>query len=302
MKFHFISDGSIPIPPINGWGALERVVCAYKDELEKLGHEVFISNTLDDFQVLKDYRRFKPHVVHNHLGKHWEPFSLMSPEQKIFTNHGGGFKYSIPFYQNLVPYLKNSKAFVLTDLEKKFWDSYGFESVIQPNGVFCHDFNFKSKPQFSESLFLGKIMSLKRQSFFQKNNLNVVYVGNKEDQSFDYSDSRYLGSWNYQQVLSNLTNYSNLVLLSLDELQPLVCLEAMSAGLGLVLSEAATQSLDTSLPWITVIPENKISDIDFINAEIAINKKISLENRDQIRLEALKFDWSNIVKRYIQNL
>jgi len=302
MKFHLISDGSIPVPPVLGWGALERVVWAYKTELEKAGHDVLISNHIEDFMVLEDYKRFKPEVVHNHLGKHWIPFSRMDAKYKIFTNHGGGFRYSIPFWKSILPYLQQSKAFILSNIEESFFLAHNMNVKIIPNGVFCNDISFDNQPEHSTSIYLGKIMSLKRQAIFQKLGLDVVYVGNKEDNHFDYSSDKYLGSWNYDEVKENLTKFSNLVLLSQDELQPLVCLEAMSAGLGLVLSEPASQSLDKSKPWITVIPEQKIQDIDYVNDVISKNRQVSNLMRTEIREYAKTFDWSNIVKNYLSEI
>lgn len=301
MKFQLISDGSIPVPP-NGWGALERVVWIYKLELEKLGHEVIISNHIEDFLVLEDYRKFNPDIVHNHIGKHWIPFGLMNPKKKIFTNHGSGFKYSIPFWNHVIPHLLSSEGFVLTEFEKSFFNAKDIKSQIVPNGVYCDTIAFLDKNLWPESIYLGKIMKLKRQSMFQKLGLNVVYVGNPEDNEFDYKSKRYLGTWTYDQVCENLTKFANLVLLSQDELQPLVCLEAMSAGLGLVISEPAAQSLDISKPWISVISEHDIQNIDLINNIIEENKKISISMKKEIREYASTFDWSKIVSSYISKI
>jgi len=301
MKFQLISDGSIPVPP-NGWGALERVVWIYKLELEKLGHEVLISNYIEDFLVLEDYRKFKPDIVHNHIGKHWIAFGLMTPKKKIFTNHGGGFRYSIPFWNHVVPHLTDSEGFVLTEFEKSFFIAKDIKSQIIPNGVYCDKIKFSDNHLWSESIYLGKIMKLKRQSMFQKLGLNVVYVGNPEDNEFDYKSERYLGTWMYDQVCENLTKFANLVLLSQDELQPLVCLEAMSAGLGLVISEPAAQSLDISKPWISVISENDIQNIELINSVIEQNKKISISMRKEIKEYASTFDWSKIISSYVSKI
>ena len=41
MKIAQITPGLIQIPP-NGWGAIEKIIWAYKLGLEKLGHEVEI--------------------------------------------------------------------------------------------------------------------------------------------------------------------------------------------------------------------------------------------------------------------
>ena len=55
MKIAQVTPGLIPIPP-NGWGAVEKIIWAYKLELEKLGHEVSIpySNevTADNYEMV----------------------------------------------------------------------------------------------------------------------------------------------------------------------------------------------------------------------------------------------------------
>lgn len=300
MKIQLISDGSIPVPPI-GWGALERVVWNYKIHLEKLGHDVFVSNHIEDHKVLEDYRKFKPDVIHNHIGKHWYPFSLMSSSKKFFTNHGSGVR-TIPgndqFWKQICPLLKDSLCLALTDFEVERFAANGVKAIVHPNGIDSEHITFQDKPELG-SIYLGKILPLKRQALLQKSGLEVVFIGDKGDPNFNYEDERYLGAWDYETVQSDLTKYTNLVLLSIDELQPLVCLEAMSAGLGLVVSKPAAQSLDASKPWITIIDEEQITDIDFVNHQIKQNAITSLSMRTEIREYAKEFDWSNIVEKYI---
>lgn len=99
--------------------------------------------------------------------------------------------------------------------------------------------------------------------------------------------------------MENLTAYSNMILLSSGEAHPFVCLEALASGLGLVISEQSTANLDISKPFITVIPDNKINDRDYLNSKIEENRKISLSMRKEIRQYCLEnFDWSNIIKKY----
>ena len=76
-------------------------------------------------------------------------------------------------------------------------------------------------------------------------------------------------------------------------------MEAMSAGLGLVISQWATANLDVSLPFIDVIPESKISDIDYVTKIIDKNKKTSIGMRKQIRQYVLdNFSWKKVVENY----
>jgi hypothetical protein len=75
-------------------------------------------------------------------------------------------------------------------------------------------------------------------------------------------------------------------------------MEAMVAGLGLVLSEYATANLDASQPFISVIPEDEIGDVNYVQKVIEDNRKVSLSMRNEIRSYAKQFEWKNIIKQY----
>jgi hypothetical protein len=77
-----------------------------------------------------------------------------------------------------------------------------------------------------------------------------------------------------------------------------VCLEALAAGLGVVVSEWAAANLDINKNFITVIPEDKISDIDYVESEILTNRNYSINNRKEILSYVSEFEWSNVVEKY----
>ena len=126
---------------------------------------------------------------------------------------------------------------------------------------------------------------------------SLFYAGNNADPRFDTSNN-YLGEWSKEQLHKNLTNYGNLVLLSDGEAHPLVCLEAFAAGLGVVVSEWAAANLDIRKSFITVIPEDKISDIRYVEDAILSNRAYSIVNRDEIREYGRQFEWTNIIENY----
>jgi glycosyltransferase involved in cell wall biosynthesis len=98
-----------------------------------------------------------------------------------------------------------------------------------------------------------------------------------------------------------LTDYGNLVLLSNGEADPLVVKEALIAGLGVVLSECSSANLDLTKPFITVIPQEKIDDLLYVAQAIEQNRRISLENRENIRTYALEhFAWNKIINQYCE--
>ena len=102
-------------------------------------------------------------------------------------------------------------------------------------------------------------------------------------------------------MYSNLTEYGNLVLLSEGEADPLVVKEGLIAGLGVVVSECASANLDASLPFITVIPNDKLDDINFVFKKIVQNRLASIKMREEIREYALsKFSWDKIIDDYVE--
>jgi hypothetical protein len=73
----------------------------------------------------------------------------------------------------------------------------------------------------------------------------------------------------------------------------------MAAGLGLVVSEQATANLDTSKPFIDVIPQDKINDREFVKRTIEKNREASCSMRKEIRDYCIKkFSWDSIIGKY----
>jgi len=89
-----------------------------------------------------------------------------------------------------------------------------------------------------------------------------------------------------------------LVLLSDGEAHPLVCMEALSAGLGVVVTEWGKANLNLDRDYITVIPESKIDDIGFIEESIIENREVSLQNRKNILEYSKNFDWKKVISKY----
>jgi hypothetical protein len=108
-----------------------------------------------------------------------------------------------------------------------------------------------------------------------------------------------LGEWDKPTLYNGLTDYANLILLSDGEADPLVVKEALIAGLGLVISECACANLDLSLSFITVIPNDKRADLNYVKREIIRNRIHSLKHRAEIREYGLsKFAWNAILDQY----
>ena len=65
--------------------------------------------------------------------------------------------------------------------------------------------------------------------------------------------------------------------------------------MGLVISEYSAANLDTNLPFIDVIPEEKIQDIEYVSNILEQNRKVSVRMRKEIREYATTFSWEKIV-------
>jgi glycosyltransferase involved in cell wall biosynthesis len=306
MKICFITPGEISVPP-TGWGALETVVWNQYLNLKKSGYDVSIINEKNSQDILNILQQTNPDIVHLHYGSHYEIMPHIKC-RKIITNHDGSFLLSKQFHESIIrKYLYDCEFFILTTWERDFLLNIGISPQkvkILPNGVDFNAFDFKAQPEFPDaSICLGKIDKRKNQAFIQSLNAWVYFVGENTISEFNSLDEKYLGSWTREEVYENLTNYTNLVLISSLELQPLVCLEALSAGLGLVISEAAAQNLDASLPFITIIPQDLIYNAEIVSAAISNNRDGCIHvGRKAIREYAKTFDWNNLTQKYISNL
>lgn len=309
MKICIVGPGVMPIPP-TGWGAVEILIWDYKQTLEKLGHEVSIVNTRSRYEIIEICNQSKFDFIHIQYDEFWDICDYLNCKNVAITSHYGYLDQEYKYQEYLLIFrgflsLKTAKIFALSPSISDKYKKYGFdESRIKviPNGVRDDLFHFDEVCEHpNSSIFLAKIDFRKRQYLFQ-NIENLYFAGNIADDR--YNRNNYLGEWTKDHLYQNLTKYANLVLLSDGEAHPLVCLEAMSAGLGLVISEWATANLDLSKPFIDVIPESKVGDIDYVSYVIENNRKKSITMRKEIREYVIEnFSWNKIVKEhYLKNI
>ena len=152
-------------------------------------------------------------------------------------------------------------------------------------------------------MYLGQIYHRKKQWLYQSID-SIDYVGqNTGATSFD-PKINYLGEWTDEYKREHFTDYGSLVLLSDGENgTPLVVKEAMVNGLGVVISKYAAHDLPEGLPFVTVIPDDKLEDIPFVEEKIKENRETSIGMRDEIRQFAVdNFSWESLVKLYAQNI
>ena len=305
MKISIIGPGIMPIPP-TGWGAVEILIWDQKLALEKLGHQVDIVNTKSPVEIIQKINAYRPDFVHVQYDDFIELYPYIQYPCAI-TSHFGYLEQPNKwgYYHDRIvkPFQRISPiVFCLSDGIR---DVYKNELLINednllvtPNGVNTSKFVTRDPKYPDRSLYLAKIDYRKRQSMFQSIS-SLYYAGNNADPNFNVNIN-YLGEWSKEYLYNNLTDYGNLVLLSDGEAHPLVCMEALAAGLGVVVCEYGAANLDTSKDFITVIPENKISDLKYLEDEIIKNRDYSISHKDDIIKYASNFDWLNVIRdRYI---
>ncbi len=303
LRITIVGPGLMPIPP-KGWGAVEILIYDYKKTLEKLGHSVTIVNTKNPQKIIRQVNKSYPDFVHIQYDEYFDLCDKFECKNVAITSHfgyleqldkHGGYAKIFKGFKKI-----NAHIIALSPGIAQIYRQAGIKSDkihIVPNGTRTDLFKFNPECEFKDkSIYLAKIDNRKRQYLFQKIS-NLYFVGRIADQRFDKKHPRYLKEWSKDYLYNNLTKYANLVLLSDGEAHPLVCLEAMSAGLGLVLSEFATANLDLKKEWIDIIPEKYIKNHSYIQKVLEDNRRKSIGMRKSIRQYVIdNFDWMHIIK------
>jgi hypothetical protein len=302
MKISIIGPAT-QIPPI-GWGAVECLIWDYKLSLEKLGHSVQIINRSNSSEIIQCINEFRPDFVHIN----YDDWIILYPYiqyPSAITSHFGYIERPdmMGGYVNIFNLFRDYKPNVfclsesIKNVYKVFSDIPDDKLFITPNGVNLSVFRKVNKPKYADrSIYLAKVDYRKRQHLFQSID-SLWFAGNIADYRFDTSKN-YLGEWDKQTVHKELTEYGNLVLLSDGEAHPLVCMEALAAGLGVVVCEWGKANLDTDKEFITVIPERKINDLKYVEDAIIKNREYSIAHRDEILEYAKEFEWTNVIEKY----
>ena len=292
-----------PIPP-KGWGAVESLIWDYKVTLNKLGHEVEIINIGDPGEIIKRINNFRPDFVHINYDDWIVLYPYIQYPCAITTHFAyierpdmmNGYSQIFNEFQRIKP-----NVFCLSEGIKNIYrvmSSIPKEKLfLTPNGVDRNKFRLTNNPQHPDrSIYLAKIDYRKRQHIFQGID-SLWFAGNIADNRFNPRQN-YLGEWSKDVLYKNLTDYGNLVLLSDGEAHSLVIMEAFAAGLGVVVSEFAQANLDIDKEFITVIPENKIGDLKYVEDVIIKNREYSVSHREEIVEYSLQFDWETVLSKY----
>ena len=222
MRISIIGPGIMPIPP-TGWGAVEILIWDQKLALEKLGHEVDIVNTQSPVEIIQQVNQFRPDFVHIQYDDFIQIYPYIQYPCAI-TSHFGYLeqpkKWDYYGKQIAKPFGEiKPNIFCLSDgIADTYLINLGIPHerlFVTPNGVNVDNFRSTISPEFPDrSIYLAKIDYRKRQHLFQSIR-TLYYAGNTADPRFDTSNN-YLGEWSKDTLYTHLTEYGNLVLLSVS--------------------------------------------------------------------------------------
>lgn len=314
MKIGLIGHGELPIPP-RDWGAVEGTLWHCQRHLERLGHTVDIANTRSIHDVIYYANRRQYDFVHCHceyfvlecVAHLTRPFAV--------TSHFGGLHRFTPdapdehrgFQYLFEDTLQAPATIALSDRIRQLYLRRGYGGLLRvlPNAVEADEFRW-ARHGNGKAVCVGVVPRRKRQAWLAdvaRGRVAVDFVGPRgtgnDDGFTEHETAAYLGVWDRPTLYDRLTDYSCLVLLSESEAAPKVVLEALAAGLSVVISDACRANL-TEAPFITVIPDDERRPEIIAGAiQDAIDRNPGY--RDAIRQYARdRFDYPVVMQAYVR--
>lgn len=318
MKLCLVGPGIMPIPP-DGWGALERQIWDRACILSEQGHEGDIINTPDMNEIAKECIEGDYDVIHIHYDMFYPVVDFIHDKVKcpiLFSSHYPYIDqpdwHRRDGYWRVAEWMENNKEkyfnFAVSPKDVEFYKKNGWDEdrlFWLMEGTNDPEFTYSEECEYPDkSIYLGKISPRKKQDKYQ-DIIGIDFVGKYETGTlFDRSRDSYKGEWSREDLCKNMTKYSNMVLLSDGENgTSLAIKEALVVGLGVVISKHSASELDTDKKFITIIPDDKLDDLDYIQNEINNNRKYSISHRKEIREYGMKtFSLSTLINKYVKNI
>jgi glycosyltransferase involved in cell wall biosynthesis len=312
MKIAIVAWGYKPQPPLSN--SLYTLMYDYHYCLNQLGYEVDIIDEKDVDKSIDYINNSNYDFVHLHAYNFVNDFNKKLKQKYCFTSHYGYFlkenKWEDSFQQTFKSYIDAPGIIAASHPTKEFFISKGYSKFIrvQPNGVNTNKINVKAIGN-NKAICLGWIQPRKQQRLLAESidgKVPLDFVGPLDDPDFkEGKTTKYLGIWSLQQVYTNLTDYNCLVLISDGEVAPLVVLEALAAGLCVVISQSASANLHPK-EFIKVLPDDIVTNATPENQQILSETILEMiEKNKSYRQEIVEytknnFDYSFILKNYLQ--
>ena len=322
MKIALIAPGIMQVPP-PGWGAVEILIWDYYNELRVAGHDAIIINkirrdpsdqshpgTTYCCELISEINQGGFDFVHLHYDVLFHIVPFLTAKVIGITSHypyidnldkhqadgfNGIFQFMVRMPRAESQVLIN---FVLADKDIECLIRNGADSKYiykLENGI-ADKFTYKSVVEaahMDKTIYLGKITIRKGQVRYC--NLEGIHIVGPGGEGL----ANYQSSWTRHEVYSKLSDYGNLLLLSDGEADPLVVKEAMMAGLGVVINETSGKNLERDLDFVSIIPDSRKDDNEYIQCVMDNNRKISYQKRDIIRQYAREhFCWPPLIAKY----
>jgi glycosyltransferase involved in cell wall biosynthesis len=314
MNIALIGHGNMPIPP-SGWGAVEAIIWQLKLHLERLGHAVVVFNIRNIHKVIHILNEQPFDFVHCHNEVFAAHCNAHLRQPYVITNHSGGMHRILSgggiygaFEYMLRDCFQAPGNFVLSEETAAFFRRRGYQGFLRVvrNGVECSEFRVAEKGN-GRAVCVGLIQGRKRQAWLAeavRGRVAVDFVGPWNPQAVpafkENENARYLGAWDRETLHAKLTDYSCLVILSESEAcAPKVVLEALAAGLNVVITDACAATL-TPQDFITVLPTDGL-DPDLVEQSINVAIESNRRLRPEIRQYALeRFDYPKVTVDYLR--
>ena len=323
MKIGLIGPGIMPIPP-NGHGAVEILMWDYYLELTKQGHQVDIINKMRNStydqsspytqycqELINEINSKNYDFVHLHYDCLYHILPFINCKKKAITSH---YPYIDQLerhkdgYSNTFQGICNNREHIIFALSKK--DFITFEKnclnkqnlFLLLNGSNHNEIQmipFEEKTHSDKSIYIAKIEERKKQHLYYTIP-NIDFYGKCNHSGF-MSLPCYKGEPNRKTLMNELANHGNLVLLSDGENgTPLVIKEALMAGLPIVTNKYSMNDLNQELPYIDIIPDEKLNDLKYIENIIEKNLKKQDQQEEIRKYGVANFSWELLVTSYIK--
>lgn len=321
MKIALVGPGIMPIPP-PGWGAVEILIWDYYTELTRLGHEVQIINVIRNTphdqsnpntpyckQLITMINAEHYDFVHIHYDCLYHIMPFLSCKKIAITSHYPYIdqlhKHHPDGYANAFRNICNNDNHFIFALSKKDYAMFrkfasnANQIFLMLNGANHHEITPLQGTGIhsNKSIYIGKIEERKQQHKYCVLP-NIDFYGKCDDFYFKQKGC-YKGEPIRRELIDSLVSYGNLVLLSNGENgTPLVIKEALMAGLPIITNKYSADDLDISLPFIDIIPDEKLDDMEYIATIIQTNLQ-KQDYKNNIRDYAYNnFSWENLIKKY----
>lgn len=326
MKIALIGPGIMQIPP-PGWGAVEILIWDYYLELKKQGQHVDIINIIRENSneqnnpntyycqnLINVINSGNYDFVHIHYDVLYHILPFLTCKKIGITSHYPYIDqfqrhFNDGFMNTFISLCENEKCYIFA-LAKKDFESFQKYSLKKSNifyllnGANHNEIipidNIDDKEFKYKSIYVGKIEERKQQHKYCSIP-NIDFYGKCSDKFFQ-SLPCFKGELPHNVIVKKITQYGNLILLSTGEADPLVIKEALMAGLPVVTNKHSTNDMYNGLPFIDIIPDDKLDDLNYVQYIIQENLKKQIL-KDEIRAYAMEhFSWEKLVQEYIKNI